>query len=109
MIVLIEPFCHQEMLILASEKYFRCATLQKSCTEKATENEFSAAAQKDRSREGVDPKCRERVKTCSFAIPAFFPKQLGFLMFLELLSPYFMHQYPGRQGLILTHFYVKKG
>jgi hypothetical protein len=33
------------MLILASEKNFRCATLQKSCIEKATENDFTPVAE----------------------------------------------------------------
>jgi hypothetical protein len=42
MIVLIERFYHQEMLISASEKTFRCATtLQKSCTEKAKKTIFT--------------------------------------------------------------------
>jgi hypothetical protein len=67
---------------------------------------FFRGARKVRSR--VDAKFRERVEICFFAIPAFFWKQLGFSMSLELLSPNFMHQHPGRQGLILTHFYAEK-
>jgi hypothetical protein len=40
MIDLIERFYHQKMLILAVEKNFRSATLQKACIEKATEKGF---------------------------------------------------------------------
>jgi hypothetical protein len=64
MIVLIEPFYHQKILILASEKSFRCATLQKSCIEKATENDFYTCGRK------------------SFYLPSL----VNFLLFTHLLE-----------------------
>jgi len=40
-IALIELFYHQEMLIIASKRSFRCVTLQKLCTtEQATGNDL---------------------------------------------------------------------
>jgi hypothetical protein len=48
-------------------------------------NPHTGTARRRRSRKVGGPKFGERVKKPSFVIAAFFSKQLGFPMFLELL------------------------